>query len=256
MIKTEIFNHYSKILDRIIEGSNFFKNYFQYPFYIDEDLNWEDMEDYPYFYETNVSMHNGCTRGCLIDENYDWVVKFDLPEAEKHGTCGMELDTYQSALVFGLDKYFTEPIYLGIYTKKINFFPHQEVYCNIEYTDLFEEENFTESLEIAEDLGKITRKTVSIELPLYAYPRAVRHDFFNCDEKEDSIRSFVSNSHSPLVERDERIGYAFVEWYGEEEFQRLSDFLEKHNVNDLHTGNIMELNGCLVLSDYAGYCED
>ena len=39
MNKKEVFNHYSEILDELISNFNFFKTYFQDPFFIDEEVN-------------------------------------------------------------------------------------------------------------------------------------------------------------------------------------------------------------------------
>ena len=98
------------------------------------------------------------------------------------------------------------------------------------------------------------KKELVIRFPLYAYPRAKRYEFFKKEEEQNiSLVDFVSKSNSPLIERGNDIGYAFAERYGEEEFLELSEFLEEENINDLHSGNIMERNGNLILTDYAGY---
>ena len=81
-----------------------------------------------------------------------------------------------------------------------------------------------------------------------------RYEFFKKEEEQNiSLVDFVSKSNSPLIERGNDIGYAFAERYGEEEFLELSEFLEEENINDLHSSNIMERNGNLILTDYAGY---
>ena len=64
------------------------------------------------------------------------------------------------------------------------------------------------------------------------------------------------SSSSPLSERYPSIGARFVRLYGEEEFNRLSEFLEWEEVNDLHNGNVAEWNGGFVIVDYAGYHGD
>ena len=47
----------------------------------------------------------------------------------------------------------------------------------------------------------------------------------------------------------------FISAYGEEEFKRLSDFLTKYRIKDLHGGNLGYLDGLPVLVDYSCYRE-
>ena len=102
----------------------------------------------------------------------------------------------------------------------------------------------------------MTKKEITITIPLYAYPRAERYDFYQhnyeADQNQETLKK-VSNSNSPLIERNNRIGFIFAEKYGEEEFFRLSEFLEAMHIDDLHTNNVMEINGELVITDYSGY---
>lgn len=45
----------------------------------------------------------------------------------------------------------------------------------------------------------------------------------------------------------------FISVYGEDEFKRLSDFLKKLEIIDLHRGNVGYLNGYPILLDYSNY---
>lgn len=45
----------------------------------------------------------------------------------------------------------------------------------------------------------------------------------------------------------------FIDIYGEEEFKRLSAFLERYDIEDLRAANIGYLDGAPILFDYSGY---
>lgn len=48
----------------------------------------------------------------------------------------------------------------------------------------------------------------------------------------------------------------FIEFYGEQEFHRLQNFIENiAEINDMHCGNLGYLDGAPVLVDYSGYWE-
>lgn len=248
MKATMIFNHFKNILDELIEESSFFAHYFQNPVSLGEDIIWEDWEECRTLYENNTSLCFGATRGCMVDDSYDYVVKFDLDESE-NGSCVEEVDIYDAAAQNGLERFFAKPIYLGTYTKTFKFFPWDS---SLPF-DFFDETYFEEKLQKMIDEHRIERKEITISIPLYAYPKAERHEFHVYEEDQDETYRSVSHSNSPLVEREAGIGYAFVKQYGEEVFDALTEFLDKHEINDLHTGNVMEIDGELIFTDYCGY---
>lgn len=255
MDKKMIFNHYANILDDLIEEYDFFKYYFQLPFSLDEDISYRNEDDHksPIFLN-NLNIKFGATRGCLIDNEYDWVVKFDNPEEMNYGSCADEVNIYYKAFALGMEKYFAQPIYLGEYTKEVTFYDRYDIEYNMDRYWIFDEMGFYDSLQQIIERYEMEKISFVIRIPLYAYPRAKRYEFFKREEEQNiSLKDFVSKSNSPLVERGSDIGYAFAELYGEEEFLELSEFLEEENINDLHSGNIMEKDGQLILTDYAGY---
>lgn len=257
MKATMIFNHFKNILDELIDETNFFKFYFQNPATMEEDVYWEDWEEFDSLYTNSTSLRFGATRGCLIDDTYDWVVKFDLDEAAEHGTCDDEINFYDHAAQNHLEKYFAQPIYLGRYSKTFKFYNWCDIYEIFEDGyPFFDETWFVDKLQEAIDNYDLTKKEITITIPLYAYPRAERYDFYQHDyeacQNQETLKK-VSDSNSPLIERNSRIGFIFAEKYGEEEFFRLSEFLEEMHIDDLHINNVMEVNGELVITDYSGY---
>ena len=94
MNKKEVFNHYSKILDELISNFNFFKTYFQDPFFIDEEVNVEDYPDYDF--PCDLKIATGATRCCVVDRDYPYVVKMNLSETENRSdACEDEVSFYQ-----------------------------------------------------------------------------------------------------------------------------------------------------------------
>ena len=44
-----------------------------------------------------------------------------------------------------------------------------------------------------------------------------------------------------------------INWYGENEIEKLLKFINDEKINDLHSGNLGYLNDRPVIVDYAGY---
>lgn len=254
MKATMIFNHYKNILDELLSESNFFKYYFQAPTSLEEDICWEDWEEECCaLFDNSTSIRFGATRGCFIDDTYDYVVKFDLDEAQENGSCFDEVLIYDAAAQNGLERFFAQPIYLGTYTKKIKFYSYYDLCEEFEDFGCFDESAFCEKLQFIIEAYDIEKREITINIPLFAYPRAERHEFHVYEKDRDEIYYSVSRSNSPLVEREAGIGYAFVSLYSEEVFDALTEFCDEHKINDLHTGNVMEINGELIFTDYCGY---
>ena len=146
MNKKEVFNHYSKILDELISNFNFFKTYFQDPFFIDEEVN---VEDYPnYNFPCDLKISTGATRCCVVDRDYPYVVKMNLSDTENRSdACEDEVSFYQAAKHWDCEQYLTEVEYLGNYTKEIYFYDVADINYNMSYDAYFDEEKFNNELQ-------------------------------------------------------------------------------------------------------------
>ena len=246
----KIFKHYSHILDELIDNYNFFSYYFQEPYSVYEDI----LEEYESgtFKDWSLDIHFGASRGCLVDKTYDYVVKFDFPAEIERASCDAEMGIYSAAARMNLEKYFAKPIFLGTYTKKIYFYSAEDINYNMNI-DGYDEEKFSDDLQNAVDNWDLEREEIIIEVPLFAYPRAERYDFGHHSNEEVSSFRATHSDVSPLLERSTSVGIAFVKEYGEEAFEKLSEFLLDHKVNDLHSGNIMSYQNHLILTDYCGF---
>ena len=246
MDKKEVFNHYSEILDELISNFNFFKTYFQDPFFIDEEVN---VEDYPsYDFPCDLKIATGASRCCVVDRDYPYVVKMNLSETENRSdACEDEVSFYQAAKHWNCAQYLTEVEYLGIYTKEIYFYDVADINYNMSYNAYFDEEKFNNELqEMIDEDNSIKRKKITIRIPLYGYAQAEYYPIH-------SVPKVAVNFASPLCEKNENVGRAFLRDWGEDNFELFSEFLEEHRINDLHAGNVGCVNGKIVLIDFGGY---
>lgn len=250
MNKEKIFNHFAAILDNMIDNSLFWDTYFQMPSSI-PNIYGSDIDDESI--PSNISIRFGISRGCIIDNEYDYVVKFDV-ETDSSGDsiCEREVDLYASAREYGVEKYLVHPSYIGTYIKTITFYDAKKMehYIDwLEYDPVGFDEDF---MEREEKFGELKR--ITIEVPLYAYERAYGYNFtMLVDSEEERCHSIAEASCSPLRKRSLQVAMEFIHRYGVEEYEKFGVFLEDNNVNDLHPGNVGELNNEFVLIDFAGF---
>ena len=239
MDKNAIFNHYSAILDRLVDTNLFFPYFLQMPNGLDEDVLG--------LLGGNINLHFGATRACFEDIDYPYVVKMNLRNRQD---CEREEYVYIDAVNNDLQDYFAEVCYIGMYSRTINFYDSREIEENIgEFYDIADfESNF---MSEEEEFGDI--QTITLNVPLYAYARAVPHRFQSHYEEEEELFEVVESIRSPLVDEQRAIGMEFVMNYGEDEYARLSEFLLDEDINDIHAGNVADIDGRLVIIDYSGF---
>lgn len=247
MNKKEIFEHYSFIIDNLIKTDDFFKYFFQCPFYI-SDFNITD----------NRSLCFGVTRGCFVDRDFPYVVKFNLfnnTDGDFYNCCEKELDFYTSAAQDKLEEAFIEPIFIGTFKTSYQYYDNVTIEDTLGFCDYdLQEEyigNLTQILE-ENELSTEEKQTIHISIPLYAYQVAEEICFDEVEEANEEVKRYSS----PLNEYDSKISKKIIEDYGEDYYYRLTDFLYAYEIGDIHGGNVMSLCGKTVLSDYAGYFPD
>ena len=253
MDKQVIFHHFSTIIDDMIDNSLFFPTYWQAPYSMDDFSGSVDDAAI----SENIHMAFGISRGCIIDDNFDYVAKFEF-ESDNYGYSlfALEVHIYRPAKANYLDAYFAEPIFLGTYCRTIDFYDIREIEYNLSWAD-YDPEYFEKEFMKREDkFGKII--PITIEIPLYAYPRAKKYVYtMFSNEEELEYKSKARAIDSPLKKRNLQIAMEFVFRYGMEQYEKLSEFMEEYDINDLHFGNVGEINGNFICFDYAGYhCGD
>lgn len=234
MNQREVFQHYSNIIDNLINTSDFYKIYFQEPYSLDDDIQITD----------TLSLNCGISRGCLVDSTYDYVVKFQLNNDECE-CCDKEIAIYDDAVGYGIEKCFVRPIFIGTYRKTFNSYLLADV---VEEMNWYCEEDFYSQFDIVKDNHK--KQSVSISINLFAYPRVetnISLDSYSIDDEH-----YAQNSTSPLKEYNLAIAAEFIGEYGEELYNVLTNFLYDWNVNDIHYGNIGRYCGHICIIDYAG----
>ena len=113
-----------------------------------------------------------------------------------------------------------------------------------------------------EGVEKYLARTVFWKRSKFGYPFYLQEKVSSCNDEEISENSrkiaetYAGYSNAfgtcPLYD-EEWIGH-FLDWYGEEEYRKLANFLIDEDINDLHCGNLgYRDNGAPVIFDYSGY---
>ena len=244
MDKKEIFNHFSTIIDQMINNSLFWSTYYQRPFSFSDSIDGSYYDEMP----AHISVHSGATRTCLVDEDYDWVVKFDTMEDTYGSACEREEEIYEASKSYALDRYFAEVVYLGNYTREINFYNIDDIEHWVDFFDYDPEDFDQKFIENEDNFGPV--HPVIISIPLYAYRKAEPYD---CGPADADSRARAKKIASPLYSRNVAIAVAFIREFGMDEYEAFSEFGLEWDINDLHFGNIGEIDGHMVLIDYSGY---
>lgn len=241
MDKKAVFEHYCGVLDHMLEDSWNLRVFLQAPYTHDGDYDF----DYG-------CIKFGATRGTIIDNDYDYVVKFDVDTDDTDEyVSDREIAIYQYALEKNVAQYFTEACFLGTYTKSFEWYSENELGSDTNAT----EEEFRALIEEEKEKGLET-EWVTISIPLFGYEKA-DCDRYCCANTTPEEDAFLHNHPSPLSERSENVAAAFVHEYGIENYLELSTFCAEYGVNDLHEYNIGYINNRIVIIDFAGYhCEE
>lgn len=228
MSNNTIFNHYCEVIDSLIDNYDYFKLYFQHP----ESMGDIDLDD--------VKLRFGISKGCIIADN-DFVVKFNLSD---YTYCDKEEWVYDAAKSQDLSYYLTECFYLGEYKRTIKTCDINEQYCPYFNCDI-------RSFVISNEHQV---KNITICIPLYCYKKVdiIWSDKYHNDDFEKGC-PLDSYTNSPIGQRNWRIAEKFIELYGEEEFNRFTEFCEDYEIADLHSGNCGFINDKLVFLDYSGF---
>ena len=231
----EIFAHFKTILDKMLNHP-FYKLYFQAPYslYTTEPFS------------NSITLHFGVTRGCIVDADFDYCVKF-LTEQDDNSLnpCERELRFYDAAKRHKLEKYFAECNFIGNYETDLVYYDYYEI-TDHDAMDTMNDEELEYFLK-----RNYPKRQIHICVPLYAYPTATRLYLMRNLSKEEE--DFCSRTRSPIIDRAKYVAAALWRAYGEEEFKRIDEFCRKYGIDDLHGQNVGDINGRIVFIDYAGF---
>ena len=236
----EIFEHYTAMMDEMLQAHDFWKIYFQapMPLYNEREL------PFPLF--------SGATRSCLVDNNYPYVVKWDTLEVGDYG-CEREAELYNEAIAQELDEYFLEPIYLGRYERTVVAYDANDFYDERAEDEKYypTEAEYSDTIMALDNEG-LWPKQQTISLELWAYPRAVSASNTLQQEHSENARQVATSYPRYGLNLDPPSIAAWVDEIGATRYQQLYDFLIDNDICDIHSGNIMQYKSHLVFSDYAG----
>lgn len=230
------FEFYSQILDNVIESDVFWANYFLSPFSFEENV--------PCFPDEETEFFCGISRGALVSNTYNEVVKFEL---SSQNFCQNEYNIYRAAKEQGLGMCFAACRYIGTYVKHITIPVVYDLASMLWEDGDLKERIYNEGEE----------QNCTIYLPLYAYEK-VQHYVYGSTRVSHDDEAMFHHSNSPLIEREYEIGAAIRHSYGDEVFWDLSNFCEEWQINDLHVGNVGWTMGThkFVIMDYAGWHDE
>ena len=231
--------YYSDMFDKLIDGSDWWKIWFQRPIGMDTD-----------FYEDECNFYFGATRCGVVPngDKCDWIVKIDVDEDSRHDSlCEQEVRAYNVAKDYGVQECLCPAKFLGYYERDILFYDMSD------QSDILWDSNEDFEEEMRDIAAEQALEKIHICVPLYAYQRA------NCDlnlygvQVSQEERTYVNSHHSPLTERNMNVALRMIHDWGLDSYVKLCKFTRVMRINDLHSGNIGEIDGHAVLTDYAGY---
>lgn len=163
----------------------------------------------------HTHLTSGCFKNTLIFYTFDYVIKFD----KVYEFSNKELKHNGCCSEY--------KIYQDIIADKMErFFPETDFLTEIDGYKFYIQE-------------RVEADEYAIESDVFNYVRSE----FDCDEDAEE---YVSSGDV----REEDILYSIMDC---NEAETLMAWLNAHNINDIHTGNVGYLNGRGVVFDFAGY---
>ena len=167
-----------------------------------------------------VGVHMGVSKGVLVPDEEDFVFKIPF-EADNCGElltydyCEVEVINYEAAKKAGVEKYFA-------ITK---------------FFDTFKTDD-------------------GVRLPVYIQEKITPFEEVNSWDADKQYTHYESKANS--YTGTERLPLKwindFIECYSEDQFDELGRFLDAHDINDLHAGNVGYVeNEYPVIFDFSGY---
>ena len=192
-----------------------------------DDFGYEDCNNWENFTyngynkgreEIAFTVHNGASRGVLIFDDFDWVIKFNfLDEADlRYNFCEGEVSLYKQAVKDGMQKYFAETWKAGEFHGRTFYVMRRAETCE-------------------------TNDNVCTDMNSGIYDSDP--DYICCDRVVGD-----------MTEEDEaNIVNFFGNYYEKKEILGLLDYCGKVGIFDIYDGNVGYIDEDPVFIDYAGY---
>ena len=170
----------------------------------------------------NFSVEFGTYRHTFIFDDCDWVLKIPRKIGEhNYNDCEIEVMVYKLAEKYGLHHFFAPAAQLASFN------------CS---------------------LG---------EIPIYVMKKVVVDEdrvsdhFYSLYDEDSEDEEDVSEWYENNFDEIDATMQAFVDYYGGAEADILQNFLNKVDINDIHSGNVgYDEDDNLIIIDYAGYSSE
>lgn len=209
----------------------------------------------------DIDIAAGASRIVIIPRHDDCVYKVNANDVNRD-YCRMEYNVYTDAAATSLKSLFAEVEPVDAIHYKFAFpDPDELTRSSFNYRDCVSVsqvvKDFMDDWDVFEGILEFYRAE-KIEEPFDEYGNSGNSDNSeeadNCHPGHEGISDFVYKSRhtSPLAETL-CVGERFYRDYGDLVFEQLSRFLQAHEVDDLHEGNVGYTDGHIRLLDYCGY---
>lgn len=110
----DLLQHYGAIIDEILDN--------------DDDHDALDLVDYEVNYQcaNGIWLRSGATRCAIIDDDCDWIVKFDL-EGNRENYCEREARIYRDAKYYGVQDILVPCVDLGFWRGRWHLYAYKKV---------------------------------------------------------------------------------------------------------------------------------
>lgn len=197
-----------------------------------EDDSWETdskLRDYNNKHDKlKYNISNGASKVCLIFPGLDFVIKWSCEQRDYYESCDEAMDEvtiYADAVARNLGKFFPKTE-LWFSWNGINFVKQEKIDTNC----------YNLSGVCVKKYRKTTR-TVSGELV-------------------DKVQSAMNQVHGYRREIDALWIKMLLSLYGKKAVKALCEFIQTHDINDLHDSNTGYKNNRPIILDFSGYHRD
>lgn len=213
------------------------KNHIDDTIFDEEALNYESCYkflkpaiDYLKSININIYFGEGVSKAAMVCKDADFVFKIpfeeeDNKEVELDDLCSLEVYYYEDAIIEGVEDFFAETKFFDYI--KCNNGKRVPVY-------------YQKKVEVLEDILESTDQTKIKELK---------------DITPDERKKLTGKSNDYYGTARLSIIWikSFIDYYGEMEFEHFGNFIDEHNINDLHNGNVGYIGDRPVVFDFSGY---
>ena len=237
MISEKIKNYLLEETRKILTNHEYFHDFKLTRFSRDIPYDYEEFTFYDEETkrERKVRVSCGATKVCLLfdyEDGYNYVVK--IPYRRNIDYCAIEFENYNRAVREGLSKYFAEMEYVS-----------ELVIVSGETLEECTAMNFPVYI-----MERVYVDGVEASDRSYNYFREKIYSHENADEDDITDEYWEAIDSEEFTESE----FCFKAAYSEEICDKLSTFLYKNNINDIHTQNIGFRDWDRpVFIDYSGY---